>query len=199
METECRILWHSHRKFQFENISVWVSIKEQIHILTDEKQTPSQHHGVLGCHKRCCYKTFNHLPTWPQTGHRGLHSSFHMTSNSTWRASTHLSTWPQTQHGSLNSFTHMISNSTRGPLSSVGSTEWLLDDPRSGDRILHHATQGGEPSVRCQKFSATSSLLTLATLLPKLQSIWNTVKRDTKNLHVPPMNGRQGQWQHRPI
>ena len=42
-----------------------------------------------------------------------------------------------------------------------------MEDPTSGNRILHHATQAEEPSVSCQKISAaTSPCLTLQIAIP---------------------------------
>ena len=60
----------------------------------------------------------------------------------------------------LHSSSHISSDSIRMPERgsvALGSRRWLLEDPASGNRTLHHATQAGKPSVSCQKISATIS------------------------------------------
>ena len=71
------------------------------------------------------------------------------------------------------SSSHMASDLTRSPTSSAwwryfcsGSKRWLLEDPKSDNRTLHHTTQAREHNVGCKKISATTSPLTFRCLIP---------------------------------
>ena len=50
----------------------------------------------------------------------------------------------------------------------LGLRGWLLEDPVSDNRTMHHATQVGESGVDCQKISATISPLTSGHLIPQI-------------------------------
>ena len=99
---------------------------------------------------------------------------------------------------------HMASISTRRPTSSAWRRrccselrEWLLEDPMSGNRTLHHAIQAGKPSVSCQKISMTSSLtsghLTPQTGIPLIILCEVLLNKRPSKLHATSkMNQRQG-------
>ena len=52
----------------------------------------------------------------------------------------YLPTWPQTQCGGSSAWKRQYFLRLR---------RWLLEDSKSGNKILHHATQSGESSVGC--------------------------------------------------
>ena len=69
-------------------------------------------------------------------------------------------------------FLHMVSDSLRWSTSSAwkryswpGSSEWMLENPKPGNRNQRHVTQP-RPNVWCQKTSAIKSPLTSDRLTP---------------------------------
>ena len=101
----------------------------------------------------------------------------------------------------LPSSSHMAPHSTWKPTSIVcrrqcyhRSSEGLLEDLTSGNRTRSHATQAGEPSVGCEKSSATTSLLRsvcqthqIAISLIDMSVMWLSEK-PTKFHATPKMN-----------
>ena len=81
---------------------------------------------------------------------------------------------------------------------SAGLKKWLLEDPTSGNRILHHATQTKEPSLGCQKISVITSswisgCLTLQiAILLVIRCGVHLIKWPTKFCATPKINERQG-------
>ena len=73
------------------------------------------------------------------------------------------------------------------------SRGWLLEDPISGKRALHHVTQAKEPSVGCKKFSATTSPLTSPKIAIPLIIMWGAwlSERPTKLYAILKMNWKQ--------
>ena len=95
---------------------------------------------------------------------------------------------------------HMTAISTRTPTSSAarrqscpGSRLWLLEEPRSGNRTLCHATQAGEPSINHKKISVTVLPIKPNRPTPGIANmqdhyVWGTVKRETNK--TPSKNQR---------
>ena len=76
--------------------------------------------------------------------------------------------------------------------------KWMaVENPTSGNRTLHHATQAGKLNVGCKKISANTSPLTSGHLTPQI-AIPLTImcgawlkKRPTKLHTMPQMNWKQ--------
>ena len=70
-----------------------------------------------------------------------------------------------------------------------GLRGWLLEDPTSGYKTLHYATQAEESSVGCEKISVTTSSLTSNCLTPNcnpLDYLWGMVVQETNKIHTTP-------------
>ena len=96
------------------------------------------------------------------------------------------------------SSSHMASNTKDYIMYYSRSKGWQLKDPTFGNRTLCHATQTGEPSLVCQKISATT--ITSNIWLPNFPHYNPLIimcgeqlsNRSPKQRATPKMNWRQG-------
>ena len=104
---------------------------------------------------------------------------------------------------------HSSSHSTLRPVPEEefwpGLRRWLLEDPMSGKRTLHYATQAGEASLGYEKiYLTTSSLISnhptpqIAFPLIIMCELWFS-ERPTKLYRIPKMNWNQRLQHHLPI